>query len=185
MNANLTIDERRWNCRRQLLLDLEESDQNREEHPIDFKNWRTQEWIDHFDQRQQAKVSILCGLCESILYMRSLQGHSGGKTELILRCKTACVQLQVNYLSRFVRFDAGRIVGGKEGCQGGQTCFFIAVDLVNEPSEDRPNDEGEPREVPYRTKWKVSQHAVLLDRFVECSGWRIGSLANEFQCNHL
>ena len=83
MNANLTIDERRWNCRRQLLLDLEESDQNREERPLDFKNWRTQEWIDHFDQRQQAKVSILCGLCESILYMRPPQGHSGGKTELV------------------------------------------------------------------------------------------------------
>ena len=41
-----------------------------------------------------------------------------------------------------------------------QACFFTAEDPLDEPREDPPYDETEPRLAPYRTKWKVHQDAV-------------------------
>ena len=55
---------------------------------------------------------------------------------------------------------SGLIAGGTESEGGRQTVFFTAVDPMNDPLEDEPYDVKEPREVPYRTKWKVYQNAV-------------------------
>ena len=52
---------------------------NREERCVDVSDWRTQEWIDHLPRGSNKQKFQYCldsmGKC---LYMRDLQGHSGG-----------------------------------------------------------------------------------------------------------
>ena len=43
---------------------------------------------------------------------------------------------------------------------GRQTCFFTAVDPMNEPIADPPHEVRQPRKVPSRTRWKLQQDSV-------------------------
>ena len=50
--------------------------------------------------------------------------------------------------------------GGKDAKQGRQIVSFTSVDPMSESQKDEPHDVTKPRQVPYRTRWKVNQDAV-------------------------
>ena len=52
---------------------------NREERPVDVRNWGQQEWIDQLTRGSNKPRFQYCrDSMGNILYMRALQGHSGG-----------------------------------------------------------------------------------------------------------
>ena len=54
-------------------------------------------------------------------------------------------------------FEAGLIAGGKGEVKVDKRASSQQWTHMDEPREDPPCDEREPRLVPYRTKWKVHQ----------------------------
>ena len=50
--------------------------------------------------------------------------------------------------------SAGWLAGGTSGNRGRRTCFFTAVDPMNEPRESPSYGVDVPRMVPYRTGWR-------------------------------
>ena len=97
-----------------------------------------------------------------------IQGHStGNRVDLSLQDNVfSPVRLDWVHLSRwffaFLHFYSSfRSDCWRENCkEARQTVFFTTVDPMNEPQRDEPYDVKEPREVLFRTKWKVCQNAV-------------------------
>ena len=56
--------------------------------------------------------------------------------------------------------SAGLLADGTCGKRGRQTCFFTAIDPVDEPGEVSPHSIDSPGFVPYEITWRSHQDAV-------------------------
>ena len=102
-----------------------------------------------------------------IAYMRAIQGHSGGE------------QIDPQYQSNTKKYfwttyiyhlgsswdlsslcSAGLITGGRNAKNGRQTYFFTAVDPMD-PTMITPRvEEGQPRMLQYKLKWRAAYDTV-------------------------
>ena len=100
--------------------------------------------------------------------MRAIRGHSGGnKVDLSLQANVEIPYQWIAYI-----YHAGSshdcnsvqrsslVAGLEDAKEGRQAVFFTSVDPMNEPQEKKVHDVTKPRQVLYRTRWKVYENAA-------------------------
>ena len=128
-----------------------------------------------------------------IHYIRAIQGHYGAHEidpSLLDNVKILCMWSEYIYhvgssLCTHSIFHLVPIAGGKYIKEGRQTVFFTAVDPMSDfQEEEEDHDLTKPRQVQYKTKWKVFQDAIYWINLKKCSRLRISILANWIRCHY-
>ena len=94
------------------------------------------------------------------LYIRAIQGHSGGKLIALVssRWKGFFYHRGCSFDARSI-LQAGLIAGGRESNEERQTVFFTPLNpFGDEPDEEGVNNDlSRPRKVHHNSKWKPHQ----------------------------
>ena len=117
--------------------------------------WRPRQWVDLIRRGSNEERFENCLNSQSeVRSMRALQGHSGGVR--IEPKRQNNVKLPNGWTDCQCKFARWRTIVNT----GRRTCFFTAVDPMNEPREVPSNEIDVPRIVPYKTDWRHPEDAV-------------------------
>ena len=102
------------------------------------------------------------------LYVRAIQGHSGGDLiapELLnyvavpLGGKECLYHVNSSFAVNFI-LQAGLIAGGRDTEEGRQTVLFTPLDPFRDETEEEYDYVSKPRKVHCENMWKLSQDTV-------------------------
>ena len=127
-----------------------------------------QGWRTHLEKGIKKRLQCCSDSSGHILHMRAIRGHSGGnKVDLSLQANVEIPYKWIDHIyhagsshdCNFV-LRSSLVAGQEDSKEGRQAVFFTSVDPINEPQEKKLHDVTKPRQVPYRTRWKVYENAV-------------------------
>ena len=117
-------------------------------------------------QRRDISIVWIPYSADTILYLRAIQGHSGGKhIDPTLQDNASDFAEHIHHVGSshdlHPIIQSGLIPGGKDGKKGRHAVFFTAVNpMLNGQHRERDYDVTKPRIAEYKHTWKMHQNTV-------------------------